>query len=67
MSLPRGQTSGIAGQRAGPHRTPERSDLEMSTQINVFQVETLGAMPAALVVLMMILAVLGIVANVAAA
>jgi hypothetical protein len=39
----------------------------MSTQINAFQVETLGTVPAALVVLMMILAVLGIVANVAAA
>ena len=39
----------------------------MSTQIDVFQGETLGAVPAALVVLMMILAVLGIVANVAAA
>jgi hypothetical protein len=39
----------------------------MATQINAFQVETLGAVPAALVVLMMILAVLGIVANVAAA
>ena len=39
----------------------------MSTQINVFQVETLGAMPAALVVLMMILAVLGVIANVAVA
>ena len=39
----------------------------MSTQINVFQVETLGAGPAALVVVMMILAVLGVVANVAAA
>ena len=39
----------------------------MSTQINVFQAETLGATPAALVVVMMILALLGIVANVAAA
>lgn len=39
----------------------------MSTQINVFQVETLGVGPAALVVLLMILAVLGVVANVAAA
>ena len=39
----------------------------MSTQINVFQVDKLGAVPAALVVLMMILAVLGVVANVAAA
>ena len=39
----------------------------MSTQINVFQVETLGVLPAALLVLMMILAVLGIVANVATA
>jgi hypothetical protein len=39
----------------------------MSTQINVFQVETLGTVPAALVVLMMILVVLGVVANVAAA
>jgi hypothetical protein len=39
----------------------------MATQINAFQVETLGTLPAALVVLMMILAVLGIVANVAAA
>jgi hypothetical protein len=39
----------------------------MSTQINVFQVETLGAAPAALLILMMILAVLGVIANVAAA
>jgi hypothetical protein len=39
----------------------------MSTQINALQVETLGSVPAALVVLMMILAVLGIVANVTAA
>ena len=39
----------------------------MSTQMNAFQIETLGALPAALVVLMMILAVLGIIANVAAA
>ena len=39
----------------------------MSTQINVFQAETLGAAPAALVIVMMILAVLGVVANVAAA
>ena len=39
----------------------------MSTQIDVFQAETLGAVPAALLILMMILAVLGVVANVAAA
>jgi hypothetical protein len=39
----------------------------MSSQINVFQADTLGAAPAALLILMMILAVLGIVANVAAA
>jgi hypothetical protein len=39
----------------------------VSTRINGFQVETLGAAPAALVVVMMILAVLGVVANVAAA
>jgi hypothetical protein len=39
----------------------------MSTQINGLQVETLGVGPAVLLVLMMILAVLGVVANVAAA
>ena len=39
----------------------------MSTQINAFQVERSATVPAALVVLMMILAMLGIVANVAAA
>jgi hypothetical protein len=39
----------------------------MSSQIKVFQVETLNAAPAALLILMMILAVLGVVANVAAA
>ena len=68
MPGPLGQTSGIAGETGPvPDPTPERSGLEMSTQINVFQVETLGAGPAALVVLMMILAVLGIIANVATA
>jgi hypothetical protein len=44
-----------------------RTTTSMSTQIRVFQVETLGAMPAALLILMLILAALGIVANVAAA
>ena len=39
----------------------------MSTQINGFRAETLGAAPAALVIVMMILAVLGVVAKVAAA
>ena len=39
----------------------------MSTQIDVLQLETLSAVPAALLILMMILAVLGVVANVAAA
>ena len=39
----------------------------MSSQINVFQAETLDAAPAALLILLMILAALGVVANVAAA
>ena len=39
----------------------------MSTQINAFQVETLGAVLAAVVAVMMIMVVLGIVANVGAA
>ena len=37
----------------------------MSTQINVFQTDTFGAVPAALVVLMTILAMLGVIAPVA--
>ena len=39
----------------------------MSTQIDVFEAETSAGLPALLVVLMTILAMLGIVANVAAA
>jgi hypothetical protein len=39
----------------------------MSTQIDVFATDTLGAVPALLVVLMTILAMLGVVANVAMA
>jgi hypothetical protein len=67
MTSRRGETSGNAGERAGPASDARKERLEMSTQINVFQVETLGVLPAALLVLMMILAVLGIVANVATA
>ena len=37
----------------------------MSTQINVLQADAFGAVPAALVVLMTILAMLGVIANVA--
>lgn len=39
----------------------------MSTQINVFQTEAFGTIPSALIVLMTILAVLGVIANVAMA
>ena len=39
----------------------------MSTQINVLETEVFGSIPAALVVLMTILAMLGVVANVAMA
>jgi len=39
----------------------------MSTQINVLETEVFGTIPAALVVLLTILAMLGVVANVAAA
>jgi hypothetical protein len=38
-----------------------------SAQINVLQVDALGALPAALVILMAILAMLGVIANVAMA
>jgi hypothetical protein len=37
----------------------------MASQINVFEADPLGVAPAALVVLMSILAMLGIIANVA--
>jgi hypothetical protein len=37
----------------------------MASQINVFEADALGIAPAALVALMLILAMLGIVANVA--
>jgi len=39
----------------------------MSAQINVLQVDALGAVPAALVILMAILAMLGVLASVAMA
>lgn len=39
----------------------------MSTQINVLETEVFGSVPAALVVLMTILVMLGVVANVAMA
>jgi len=39
----------------------------MSTQINVLQADAFGALPATLVILMAILAMLGVIANVAMA
>ena len=39
----------------------------MSTQINVLETEVFGTVPAMLIVLLTILAMLGVVANVAAA
>jgi hypothetical protein len=44
-----------------------KGGASMSAQINVLQVDALGALPAALVILMAILAMLGVIANVAMA
>jgi hypothetical protein len=45
----------------------EKGAASMSTQIEVFGADLFGAVPATLVVLMAILAMLGIIANVAMA
>jgi hypothetical protein len=45
----------------------EKGATSMSTQINVLETEVFGTVPAVLVVLLTILAMLGVVANVAAA
>jgi hypothetical protein len=49
------------------HELDEKGATSMSTQINVLETEVFGAVPAVLVVLLTILAMLGVVANVAAA
>jgi len=45
----------------------QKGGASMSAQINVLQVDALGAVPAALVILMAILAMLGVLASVAMA
>ena len=49
------------------HQQDEKGAASMSTQINVIETEVFGTIPAALIVLLTILAMLGVVANVAAA
>ena len=49
------------------HELDEKGATSMSTQINVLETEIFGTVPAVLVVLLTILAMLGVVANVAAA
>jgi hypothetical protein len=56
------------GRPAWPgHELDEKGATSMSTQINLLETEIFGTVPAVLVVLLTILAMLGIVANVAAA
>ena len=45
----------------------QKGAASMSTQINVLQADAFGALPATLVILMAILAMLGVIANVAMA
>ena len=49
------------------HELDEKGATSMSTQINVLETQVFGTVPAVLVVLLTILAMLGVVANVAAA
>ena len=63
----RSMIGSVAGHRGRPRIEHQKGAASMSTQINVLQADPFGAVPAALVVLMTILAMLGIIANVAMA
>jgi hypothetical protein len=50
-----------------PRDRTRKEPASMSTQINLMETDVFGTLPAALIVLMTILAMLGIIANVAMA
>ena len=65
---PAGSENPVIGWPPRSARKRDGKELRrMATQINVWQADTLGILPSALVVLMTILAILGVIANVATA